>query len=28
MIDAAQLGVGRDQLVRELRDGFHGGKLT
>jgi hypothetical protein len=28
MIDAARLGVGRDELVREMRDGFHGGKLT
>ena len=27
MIDAADLCVGRDQAVRELGDGFHGGKL-
>ena len=28
MIDAAHLGVGRDELVRELRDGFHGAETT
>lgn len=26
MIDAARLGVGRDELVGKLRDGFHGAK--
>ena len=28
MVDAAHFGVGRDELVGELRDGVHGGKLT
>jgi hypothetical protein len=28
MIDAAHLGVGRDKLVRKLRDGFHKAKTN
>ena len=28
MIDAARLGVGRDELVREMRDGFHEAKTN